>query len=100
VSSSSSVCRVVVWIALRSPLHLNSYPSSNLFVPSHSAAPPASYGVQERSREGRMGPTWYAGEFKGGRRSGRGLGLWLSAEGFQEGLYEGEWFKVCAAFCF
>ncbi len=56
--------------------------------------PPFSYGVQERSRVGRAGPTWYAGEFRGGKRSGRGLGLWLSEDGFQEGLYEGEWDQV------
>ena len=50
--------------------------------------------MQQRSRLGRSGPTWYAGEFKGGRRSGKGLGLWLSEDGFQEGLYEGEWLQV------
>ncbi len=36
----------------------------------------------------------YAGEFQGGRRHGRGVGLWLTTDGFQEGLYEGEWSKV------
>ena len=60
--------------------------------------PPCSYGVQERSRVGRAGPTWYAGDFRQGRRSGRGLGLWLSEDGFQEGLYEGEWDQVCHLF--
>jgi hypothetical protein len=61
-----------------------------------SLTPPllASYGVQQRSRVGRSGPTWYAGEFKGGKRSGTGIGLWLSEYGFLQGLYEGEWLKV------
>jgi hypothetical protein len=46
---------------------------------------------------GRLGPTWYAGEFRGGRRCGRGVGLWLSEDGFNEGVYDGEWWQVSSA---
>jgi hypothetical protein len=76
------------------PQHSCHVPSNTVEIASLTPHP-ASYGVQERSRTGRAGPTWYAGEFRGGRRSGRGLGLWLSEDGFQEGLYEGEWLQVC-----